>query len=193
MRVPPPPRTTPGRLLVDPEMTWFYTQLLNSLYQGWEEQRGVRSYLLGDRLFSGNPALAIDTNFDAQSTATVVIAIDGVLHTIAAATCDTGTTATFPAAMWGIFLVSSDSAGTLTATWSTSSGAGYGTEVKAKAALGALPASEAPIGYVTVLAHASNSFTAGTDALQGGTGGNPSADTNYYNLADPLATIGTEP
>ena len=53
-----------------------------------------------------------------------------------------------------------------------------------------MPASQAPVGYVTVQAHASNSFTAGTDALQGGTGGNASQDTNYYNLADPASVIG---
>jgi len=30
---------------------------------------------------------------------------------------------------------------------------------------------------------------AGSDALQGGSGGNASADTNYYNMADAKGTI----
>mgnify|MGYP001568656345 FL=1 len=36
------------------------------------------------------------------------------------------------------------------------------------------------MGYVTVNAHASG-YTAGTDALTGGTGGNVATATNYYN------------
>ena len=149
----------------------------------------LRTYLTGDRLWSGNPALAIDTNFDVQSANACEVSIDGTLASVAAATCDTGTAASFAAATWGIFLVSSDSAGSLTATWDDNSNAGFASEALAIAALPAAPASEAPIGYVTVLAHASNTFTAGTDALQGGTGGNVSADTNYFNLADPQGTI----
>ena len=145
----------------------------------------IHTHLTGDRLFSGNPALAIDTNFDVQSANAVVVSIDGVLASVAAATCDTGTSATFPATKWGSFLVSSDSAGSLTATWATNSSAGYDDEQSAIDNVPSTPADEAPIGYVTVQADGSNSFTAGTDALQGGTGGNPSADTNYYNLVDP--------
>lgn len=150
----------------------------------------IRGYLTGDRLFSGNPDLAIDTNFDVQTQNAVEVSIDGTLHDVAAATCDTGTTATFPAGTWGIFLVSSDSAGALTATWATNTSNGYANEADAIAALPALPTDEAPIGYVTVQADAANSFTAGTDALTTGTGGNPAQTTNYYNLADPMSVIG---
>jgi len=150
----------------------------------------MRTYLAGDRLFSGNPALAIDTNFDVQAAAACVVSIDGVLKSVAATTtCDTGTTATFPQGTWGIFLVSCDDTDSLNATWDDNSQAGHASEAAAIAALPAAPASQAPVGYVTVQAHASNSFTAGTDALQGGTGGNASPDTNYYNLADPASTI----
>lgn len=148
----------------------------------------IRSHLTGDRLFSGNPALAIDTNFDVQSANACVVSIDGVLASVAAATCDTGTTAVLGASLWGIFLVSADAAGSLTATWDDNGGAGFADEATAIAALPAAPASEAPIGYVTVQAHASG-FTAGTDALEGGTGGNVATTTNYYNLADPLSSI----
>lgn len=150
----------------------------------------LRTYLVGDRLWSGNPDLTIDTNFDVQTQNGVVVSIDGVLASVAAATCDTGTSATFAAGTWAIFLVSSDSSGTLTAAWDDNGNSGYADEATAIAALPAAPADEAPVGYVTVQADASNSFTAGTDALQGGTGGNPAQATNYYNLADPAGTIG---
>lgn len=150
----------------------------------------IRTYLTGDRLWSGNPALAIDTNFDVQNAGACVVSIDGTLATVGAATtCDTGTAATFPTTTWGVFLVSSDSAGSLTATWDTNTSAGYASEALAIAALPAAPASEAPIGYVTVQAHATGTFLAGTDALTTGTGGDVAAATNYYNLADPLTTI----
>lgn len=149
----------------------------------------VRTYLTGDRLWSGNPALAIDTNFDVQSANAVVVSIDGVLASVAAATCDTGTAATFPTTTWGIFLVSSDSAGTLTATWNTNTSSGFSTEALAKAGLPAAPSAEAPVGFVTVQAHATGTFLAGTDALTTGTGGDVANATNFSNLADPLTTV----
>ena len=71
----------------------------------------IRTYLVGDRLFSGNPALAIDTNFDVQTQNAVVVSIDGDLYSVAAASCDTGTTATMAAGTWGVMLVSSNSSG----------------------------------------------------------------------------------
>lgn len=151
----------------------------------------LQTYSTGDRLWSGNPALAIDTNFDVQSANAYVVSINGVLASIAAATCDTGTTATFPTTTWGIFLVSVVAAGTQTATWATNSSAGYASEALAIAALPAAPALSAPTGYVTVKAHATGQFLAGTDALKTGTGGDVAAETNYYNLADPQSTIGT--
>ncbi len=148
----------------------------------------IRTYLTGDRLWSGTPGLAIDTNFDVQSATDCQVSIDGVLATISAATCDTGTAAAIAASQWGVFLVSAVAGGTLTATWATAAGAGYASEALAIAALPAAPADEAPLGYVTVNAHASG-FTAGTDALTTGTGGNVATATNYYNLADPASTI----
>lgn len=149
----------------------------------------LTTYVTGDRLFSGNPALAIDTNFDVQSAADCVVSIDGTLATISAATCDTGTAATFPTTTWGVFLVSAVAGGTLTATWATNTSAGYASEALAIAALPAAPASEAPLGYVTVQAHATGQFLAGTDALTTGTGGDVAAATNYYNLADALSVV----
>jgi len=138
-----------------------------------------------NRLF-GNPALAIDTNFDVKNGSAYDYMIAGVAYSDAAdGNCDTGTTATFPTTTWGIFKVSVDTSGGLTATWDTNSSAGYATEALAIAALPDTPAGELCIGYVTVQAHATGQFLAGTDAFQGGSGGDPSADTNYYNQNDP--------
>lgn len=192
MAINPPPRRLPEKILSDPALLPYFRELqdhLSSLYEAIAGNVSVKAYLTGDRMFSGNPDLAIDTNFDVQTQNAIVVAIDGALYDVAAATCDTGTSATFLAATWGIFLVSSDSAGSLTATWATKGGSGYATEEEAIRALPDPPDDEAPVGYVTVKADGSNPFTAGTDALQGGTGGNPSPDTNYYNQADAGRTL----
>lgn len=134
----------------------------------------------------GNPTLGIDTNFDVKNTTAYDYMIADVVYTDAInGNCDTGTTATFPTTKWGIFKVSVDTSGALTATWATNDSAGYATEALAIAALPDTPSGELCIGYVTVQAHATGQFLAGTDALQGGSGGDPSADTNYYNTQDP--------
>lgn len=137
-----------------------------------------------------NPALAINSNFDI-TTGAFSYSIAGVYYSQAAnQNFDTGTTATFPAGKWGIALLSLNAAGDETVTWATNTdNAGYDSEALAIAALPETPANHCPIGYATVQAAAGNSFTAGTDALQGGTGGNASQDTNYYNLVDPKGTI----
>lgn len=138
-----------------------------------------------------NPTFVIDTNFDVKNSVAFDFVLDGVLYSEAAnQSFNTGTAATFPKGKWGIALLSIDAAGTETVTWATNTAnAGYNSEALAIAALPATPASNCPLGYITVQAHADNSFTAGSDALQGGSGGNVSADTNYYNMADAKGTI----
>jgi hypothetical protein len=149
---------------------------------------GVRTWTQAFPL--GNPGFAISSNFDITNGNAFSYCIAGTLYSQAGSqSFDTGSAATFPAATWGIALLSLNAAGTETVTWATNSGAGYASEALAIAALPATPADHCPLGYATVLAHASNSFTAGTDALQGGTGGHPSADTNYYNKIDAQGSI----
>jgi len=144
----------------------------------------IRSYSLNHAL--GNPGLAIKTNFDVENGTAIDYVLAGVLYTLSAnTTCNTGTSANFAADKWGIFLVSVDSSGTLTATWEDNSNAGYDSEAEAIAALPSTPTDELAIGYITVQADAANTFTAGTDALTGGTGGNPAQTTNYYNMDNP--------
>lgn len=149
----------------------------------------LRSWSLSFPL--GNPNFAISSNFDIQNGSAFSYCVGGVLYSQAAnQTFDTGTAATFAAGKWGIGLISITHTGGETITWDTNEGAGFDSEALAIAALPSLPGpTHCPLGYVTVQAHAANTFTAGTDALQGGTGGNASPDTNYYNMIDALGLL----
>jgi hypothetical protein len=81
--------------------------------------------------------------------------------------------------LWGIFLISL--AGT---TWkSTPAGAtmAYATEAAAIAAMPAVPANEAVIGYITIRARSTANFTAGTTTLTADNGSGNSQTVNYYD------------
>lgn len=149
---------------------------------------GLRTMILYQGL--GNPGFAIDTNFDVKNANAITYLNGGTLKSLSANTSfDTGTAATFPQGQWGVALLSVDSSGTAVVTWETAAGAGYADEATAIAAMPAVPAGNTPLGYVTVQAHAANSFTAGTDALTTGTGGNVAAATNYYNTSNANAEV----
>lgn len=131
---------------------------------------------------STSPVLDIDTNFDVKNTEQTLFVAGGVAYTLADNTnCDTGTTKTITASQWGAFAVEAASASSLTANWASGS---YSSEALALAAAKALTptANKCVIGYVTINAHASG-YTAGTDALTTGTGGNVATATNYYSLS----------
>lgn len=152
----------------------------------------LQTFITGDRLLAGVPGLAISSNFDVATANTVWHQVSQVPYEISfGKVCDTGTAATFPTTTYGIFLVSAAANGDLTATWDTNSSVGYATEALAIAALPAVPASKAPIGYVTVEAHATGTFLAGTDALTGGSGGDVANATVYYDLMDPKTVVGS--
>ena len=126
--------------------------------------------------------LSIGTTVTIAATA-AQIQINGVPVLVAALTAQAfGSLGTIPASTWGIIAMERVAAGTATFT----SGAanyttGYATEAAAKAALPAQSANKVQVGYVTILA-TSSGWVAGTDALQGGTGGNPATTTNYYSI-----------
>lgn len=143
----------------------------------------------------GNPTFAIDTNFDIKNTEAITYSTDGLLRTLADDTSfNTGTAATITALKWGIAILTHDGT-TATVTWfRTSSAMAFASEAAAIAALGQystlIPAAGfSSLGYVTVLAGAAT-WTAGTDALEGGAGGTPSTDTNYYNDPTLNGTFG---
>lgn len=142
----------------------------------------------------GPANFAINSNFDIKNSNAVQCVIAGISQQLAASTnFDTGTAATITSAKWGIAMLSWDGT-TATVKWqATATAMAYASEAAAIAALGTaplIPASGfAPLGYVTVLAGAAL-WTAGTDALAGGTGGTPATTTNYYNDPSLNGTVG---
>jgi hypothetical protein len=132
-------------------------------------------------LAMSNPGLAIDTNFDIQAVNAFDMVIDGIWVTVAAgADFDTGTVKAVDADKWVAALLSIDADGSTTYV---DYGAEAATEALAIAALDVLtPSGEVVVGYVAIKTAAGLAWNAGTDALQGGTGGNVSSDTNYYNV-----------
>lgn len=115
-----------------------------------------------------------------------VITIAGVPVSVAAQTAQAfGSLGTIPASTWGIIAVDRVAAGTTTfASGSANYTTGYANEDAAIAAAPAKTTDKARVGYVLVLASAST-WVAGTDALAGGTGGNPATTTNYYAIQSP--------
>lgn len=128
----------------------------------------------------GNPGLAIDTNFDIQAANAFDIVKGGKLYTVASgADFDTGTAKDITINQWAACLLSVDIDGTPYLQWAAEAA----TEANAIDALDALtPTGDVVIGYVTVKTKTDVNWVAGTDALQGGTGGDVSSDTNYYNV-----------
>lgn len=126
-------------------------------------------------------ALGIGTTVT-LATGAQVITINGVPVLLAAQTAQAlGALGTIPASVWGILAVERVAAGTTTfLSGSANYTTGYASEAAAIAALPAQSATKVRVGYVTILASAST-FVVGTDALAGGTGGNPATTTNYYN------------
>lgn len=113
----------------------------------------------------------------------IVAAFAGVPVVVAAADAPLAA-GTIPQDKWGLyrFSVASDDAVTCTAAAANFT-TGYDDEAAAIAALPALPAGDVDLGHVTVLTANGQTFVGGTDALEGGSGGNPSSDTNYYGAA----------
>lgn len=133
----------------------------------------------------GNPAFQIRSNFDVQNANAISYINGGTLKTLAAtAAFDTGTAATIATTKWGAAILSVNSSGTGVVTWASGSQMTYASEAAAIAALTAVTATDTVLGYITVQA-AGSTWTAGTDALQGGTGGTPATTTNYYNSVNP--------
>ena len=114
---------------------------------------------------------------------------------IASANNPTGTAlpaGTIPLNTWGVYRVSVATGGTVTVTAGAANyTTGYASEALALAAIPNVPDNQWNVGYFTVLTAVGSPFVAGTDALQGGIGGNPSSDTNYYaGGIDPWTAFG---
>ena len=127
------------------------------------------------------PNFEIRSNFDIQHGDAFEIEVSGVQKTVATDQAfDTGTSTVIATnAYWAAGILSIDSDGT---TGHVNWGAEASTEALAKANLADVTAGgDVTCGYVTVQAASGQDWVAGTDALQGGSGGQVSQDTNYYN------------
>ena len=135
-----------------------------------------------------NPVFAIDTNFDVKNTETCTFLAAGVPYTLADTTsCNTGTTKTIAASQWAAFVIDATNSTTLAGTWTATVTSEALAIAAAKAT--AFVADKCRLGYVTVQAGAAT-WTAGTDALETGTGGTVSTDTNYYQFYELVPMTG---
>lgn len=147
---------------------------------------GQLNFIAADQ---GTAGWAISSNFDVQNTHAIGYTSNGISATVAASTaCDTGTSKTIAADQWAAMLIVGDQAGALTGTWTADAASEAAAITLVKAV--SFNANQRPLGYITVQTASSNTWTAGTDALQGGTGGNPSADTNYYDYRGVKLRVG---
>jgi hypothetical protein len=126
--------------------------------------------------------LSIGTTVTLACTASF-ISINGVNGSVAAETALAfGALGEIPADTWGCIKMERIANGTSSfqsaaANYTT----GYASEELAIAAMPATGANEVAVGFVTILA-SGDGWVAGTDALAGGTGGNPAEETNYYSF-----------
>lgn len=126
--------------------------------------------------------LSIGTTVTLAASASVIF-VSGVYAAVTAETAKAfGALGTIPTGKWGLITVerianSTTSFVSATANYTT----GYASEALAIAAMPAVSANKAVVGYLTIQA-ASPGWVAGTDALAGGTGGTPATATNYYSV-----------
>lgn len=143
----------------------------------------IQTLLNGDVALEGVTLSMGSTDENVASTA-FTFTVNGVQYqrtAIAAGTAISGSN--IPANLWGLYRFVIGSNGTVDPIAAAGNATGYATEALAIAALPAVTADHADMGYVTIRAAAANPFVPGTSALQGGTGGNPAQTTNYYGVS----------
>ena len=131
----------------------------------------------------GRANFEVDTNFDIQNGDAFDIMVDGEILQIATdQNFDTGTAIVIATAAYhAAAILSIDADSGTHVDW----GAEAETEAGAITNLAAVTASgDVVCGYVTVHAKAGQDWVAGTDALEGGAGGEVSQDTNYFNIVE---------
>ena len=137
-------------------------------------------------MVTGDAALKTATELDIGTTDTQIAStafqyvIDGVSYAkaaVAAGTAFTATTHDIAQDKWSSYLLSINTSGTLAIAKAASD---YDDEAGAVAAVADTPANEVRRGYLTVKTASGQVFDATTDALEGGSSGNPASETNYY-------------
>ena len=135
-----------------------------------------------------DPGFAIYSDTGIQTTVAANVFANGVpVGALGVNTAWTLGTGVIPSDKWGIYLLVWD--GTTTAAWTAGMSGGlttggFASEALAEAAIPSLlaemTAGQVALGYATCLTGSGHSFTTGTDAFEGGTGGTPATTTNYY-------------
>ena len=158
-------------------------QLMVSFNALLDAQAGVLAAMGGAEVPITTATLSRGTTVTLASTASV-ISINGVAAVVAALTAQAfGALGTIPQNTWGLIKVQRVLAGTCTFVSAANNyTTGYATEAAAIAAMPATTADRVAIGYLTIMPDHASGWVAGTDALAGGTGGNPAAETNYYSF-----------
>lgn len=87
---------------------------------------------------------------------------------------------TIPMNTWGCYRVSINAAGVILIAPAPDNTTGYASESAAIADVPATPLNSWNMGYLAVLTKVGSPWIAATDALQGGTSGNPASVTHYY-------------
>lgn len=122
-------------------------------------------------------------------------AVDVAKAAVAAGTAF-GALGTIPADKWGLIAAFINGAGTITYTSAPSNyTSGYNSEDAAKGDLAKMTPSTGLcfFGYCTIKTKAATAFIVGTDALAGGSSGNPASATNYYPaIGADTATTGPD-
>jgi hypothetical protein len=109
----------------------------------------------------------------------------------AAVTTGTAVTAqTVPADTWALYVFDVPTGGTIAMTPAALNTTGYATEAAAIAACPARITAKARLGYITVKTKASTAWIGATDALAGGSSGNPASVTNYYPVVGVFGATG---
>jgi hypothetical protein len=127
--------------------------------------------IMNIRTSISNPGLAISTTpFKQVANNAFTFNINGLLVTKTATAAGTALAAgTIPQNKFGLYLFSIVAGGTITCTGAAGNAAGtYTTEAAAIAAMPAVPASSAAMGYVTVTSTDAGGFVATTTALNDG-------------------------
>lgn len=165
-------------------------QLITGFNQMQAVMQGASGVLEPSGLARGTPDTQIATGAFNYS-------INGVMANKAAANNAIGAQ-TVTADRWALYRLTVASGGTITVSPAAGNAAGYTSEALAKAALPALPANQADLGYVTVKTKAGTAWVAATDGLAGGSTGNVASVTNYYPAtpaipASPITDLNSLP
>lgn len=110
----------------------------------------------------------------------------------AAVTTGTAVTAqTVPADTWAVYAFDIATSGTISMLpGAANATTGYSTEALAIAACPARVTAKARLGYITVKTASGLAWVGATDALAGGSSGNPASQTNYYPVVGIFGATG---